>query len=88
VPTLHREAGDTFAMVMFDRRERRHAHVKGNGKGGAKIWLEPSIEMASPGRYTRHELARILSIIRENLATMIRKWDEECAQVQAGGNAR
>ncbi len=87
MPTLHREAGYTFAMVMFDCRERRHAHVKGNGKGGAKTWLEPSIEMASPGRYDRHELAHILSIIQENLATMIRKWDDESAEVQAGGDA-
>jgi hypothetical protein len=75
-------------MVMLDCREPPPAHVKGNGKGGAKVWLEPSIETASPGRDTRHELAHILRIIRENLATMIQKWDEECAQVQVGGNAR
>lgn len=44
--------------------------------------------MASPGRYNQHELNQIGKIIQENLATMIQKWDEECARVQAEGNAR
>ena len=88
MPTLHREAGYTFVMVMFDCQEPRHTHVKGNGKGGAKFWLEPAIEMASPGRYNQHELIHIRRIIHENLATMIQKWDEECARVQAEGDAR
>jgi hypothetical protein len=33
-------------------------------------------------------LNQIRKIIRENLATMIQKWDEECAQVEAEGDAR
>lgn len=86
MPTLHREAGFIFEMVMFDCRERRHAHVKGNGKGGAKVWLEPTIEVASPGRYNERELSQIQRIIRDNLAKMIEKWDEECARVEAEGS--
>jgi hypothetical protein len=31
---------------------------------------------------------QIRKIIRENLAAMIQKWDEECARVQAEGAAR
>lgn len=68
--------------------ERPHAHVRGNSKGGAKFWLEPAIEMASPGRYNERELNQIRRIIRENLAKMIGKWDEECARVQDEGSAR
>jgi hypothetical protein len=88
VPTLHQEDGYSFEMVMHDCLERPHAHVRGNGKGGAKFWLEPAIEMASPGRYNERELNQIRRIIRENLAKMIGKWDEECARVQDEGSAR
>lgn len=88
VPTLHKEAGYVFEMVMFDCQERRHAHVRGNGKSGAKFWLEPAVEMASPGRYNENELKQISRIIRENLATMTQRWDDECARVQAEGTAR
>jgi hypothetical protein len=83
VPTLHREAGYIFEMVMFDCQERRHAHVRGNGKGGAKVWLEPTVEIASAGGYNDHESSRIRRIIEENLATMIGKWDDECARVDS-----
>ena len=88
MPTLHKEAGYVFEMVMFDCQERRHAHVRGNGKSGAKFWLEPIVEMASPGRYNENELKQISRIIRENLATMTQRWDDECARVQAEGAAR
>jgi len=85
MPTLHAEAGYIFEMVMYDCRERRHAHVRGNGKGGAKFWLEPEIEVASPGRYNAHEVSEIKGIIRDNIEKMIAKWDEECARVEAEG---
>ncbi len=88
VPTLHKEAGCVFEMVMFDCQERRHPHVRGNGKSGAKFWLEPIVEMASPGRYDENKLKQISRIIRENLATMTQRWDDECARVQAEGAAR
>lgn len=88
MPTLHAEAGYIFEMVMFDCQERRHAHVRGNGKGGAKFWLEPQIEVASPGRYNARELRQIERIIKDNLATMVAKWDEECARVEAEGTTR
>jgi len=79
VPTLHHEAGYIFEMVMFDCEERRHAHVRGNGRGGAEVWLEPTVEIASPGGYDDHESRQIRRIIEDNLARMIRKWDDECA---------
>jgi hypothetical protein len=88
VPTLHTEDVYVFEMVVHDCLERPHTHVRGNGRGGAKFWLEPAIEMASPGRYNDHQVGQIRRIIHENLANMIRKWDEECARVQAEGSAR
>jgi hypothetical protein len=88
VPTLHREAGYAFEMVMFDCQEPRHVHVKGNGRAGAKFWLAPGIEIATPGGYNPREVAQVRRIIQANLATMIRRWDEECARVQASEEAR
>lgn len=88
MPTLHVEAGYIFEMVMFDCQERRHAHVRGNGGGGAKFWLEPRGEVASLGRYNAHEVREIERIIKHNLAKMVARWDEECARVEAEGKTR
>jgi hypothetical protein len=74
LPTLLRKAGYIFEMVMFDCRERRHAHVRGNGSGGAKIWLEPAIEVASPGGYNARQIEQVLGIVRKNLDTMVARW--------------
>ena len=89
-PPPFRSAGyrGTRLLRVGRANERRHAHVRGNGKSGAKFWLEPMVEMASPGRYNENELKQISRIIRENLATMTQKWDDECARVQAEGAAR
>lgn len=88
MPTLHLEAGYVFEMVMRDCEEPRHVHVKGNRKGGAKFWLSPDVEQGSPGGYNEHELGKIRKIIRDNLATMITKWDQECARIMAKGKTR
>ena len=74
-------------MVMYDCLERRHVHVKGNGKGGAKFWLEPEVAIASPGQYNRHELSQIYNIIQNNLAKIIQEWDKECARLQSERSA-
>ncbi len=84
MPTLHAEAGYIFEMVMFDCQERRHTHVRGNGKGGAKFWMEPAVEVGSLGGSTPRESRQIERIIGANLAEMIAKWDEECARVKMG----
>lgn len=88
MPTLHSEDGYAFEMVMHDCLERPHVHVRGNGRGGARIWLEPSIGMASPGRYNDHQVGQIHRIVQGNLARLRRRWDEECARVRAEGSAR
>ena len=60
------------------REQRASVHV---GKGSqddytdAKIWLEPEIEVARPGRTLRsHELNRALRIIREHHAYLLEEW--------------
>ena len=83
MPVLHRLGGFVFEMVMYDCQERKHVHVKGNS-GGAKVWLEP-MEMESPGRYNTHESGAILTIIRDQRAILIERWNAECARTTARG---
>ncbi len=58
--------------------ERASVHM---GKGSqddfndAKIWLEPEISIARPGRaLRRHELRRALRIIEENYEYLLGQW--------------
>jgi Domain of unknown function (DUF4160) len=58
--------------------ERASVHV---GKGSqddyndAKIWLEPEMEMARPGRTLReHELNRALQVIGQNRDYLLEVW--------------
>lgn len=87
MPTLHIEDGFAFFIVMFDCRERPHVHVKGNGKGGGKLWLVPAVELASPGQYNERELAGIRRIVRDSLSRIVWRWHEECVgALEAGGS--
>ena len=41
----------------------------------AKIWLEPQIEVARPGRTLRaYELQRALRLIKQNHAHLLEEW--------------
>lgn len=61
-PTVFREGGLRF--YFFSREEpRMHIHVQGTG-GEAKVWLEPSIELADNYGLSRRALAAALRLIR------------------------
>lgn len=69
-----------FWFHSYDARfeERASVHV---GKGSqddvndAKVWLEPEIEIAYPGRtLRRHELNHALRVIRENHQYLLEEW--------------
>ncbi len=85
MPTLHAERGFALEMVMFDCLERPHVHVRGNGGGGAKVWLEPLIGVASTGTYNAHEVGQILKICRARSALLLDRWAEECVRAEAEG---
>ena len=43
----------------------------------AKVWLEPTIQMARAGRtLKRHELNRALQVVKENHAFLLEEWHE------------
>ena len=69
-----------FWFHSYDARHERRASVH-VGKGSqddfndAKVWLEPEVEVARPGRTLRsHELNRALEIIRQNLGYLLEEW--------------
>jgi hypothetical protein len=79
-PKVLEEGNLIFWFHSHDARyeERASVHV---GKGSqddyndAKIWLEPEIEVARPGRTLReHELSRAIKVIRQNHDYLREEW--------------
>lgn len=78
MPTLLRVGPYQLYMVMFDCRERMHIHVKGGGRGEAKLWLVPEISLAAHRGYTARDLVNIEAIIREHRETLVERWLDVC----------
>jgi hypothetical protein len=79
-PKILEESNLIFWFHSYDalHENRASVHV---GKGSqddyndAKIWLEPQIEVARPGRtLKRHELSRAIKIITENQHYLMEQW--------------
>jgi hypothetical protein len=78
MPTLLRIGPHTFFIVLHDREERGHVHVRGGGRGEAQYWLDPIVEQATTRGYTGRELSRIERQMRDSREALIRRWDEAC----------
>ena len=66
----------TFLFYGTDANENRaHVHV---GKRGtemfAKIWLEPTVEIANSGELTPAQLNQVLSIAQDNRNKLLKQW--------------
>ena len=81
-PRILREGSLIFWFHSFDalHENRASVHV---GKGmqndihDAKVWIEPTIQVARSGRTLRaHELNRALKIIEQNQAFLLEAWYE------------
>jgi hypothetical protein len=81
-PKVLEENGLVFWFHSYDalHENRASVHV---GKGSqddyndAKIWLEPKIKVARPGRTLRsHELNRALKVIEQNYSYLLEQWYE------------
>lgn len=79
-PKVLEEAGLVFWFHSYDalHEERASVHVGKSSQddyNDAKIWLEPEIEMARPGRTLReHELKRALKVIEQNYDYLLEEW--------------
>ncbi len=79
-PRVLKEGALVFWFHSYDalHEQRASVHV---GKGSqddhndAKIWLEPEVEVARPGRTLRQrELNRALNIIKQNHDYLLEQW--------------
>jgi hypothetical protein len=79
-PKVLEESGLIFWFHSYDaiHENRASVHV---GKGSqddyndAKIWLEPEIEVARPGRTLRkYEVSRALRVIKQNHKHLLEEW--------------
>lgn len=79
-PKVLEKGGLIFWFHSHDafHENRASVHV---GKGSqddrydAKIWLEPAIEVAQPGRTLRkHELSRALNVIKHHHTYLLEEW--------------
>ena len=71
-PTILRVRG--FRLYFLSREESRaHVHVQ-HSTGEAKIWLEPTIEVARSVGLSRKLLAETVRIVRENEDGILKAW--------------
>ena len=65
---------DINERVMELKEVYENAHPR-NDEHDAKIWLEPVIEIAHPGRtLKKHELTRALKIVEQNRKFLMEEW--------------
>jgi hypothetical protein len=75
MPTVLLINGFRFYFFSNEGNEPCHIHVK-KGDGKAKVWLQPSVEFEYTYGFTASEMREIDTIIEDNLATLISKWNE------------
>lgn len=73
-PTIFKARGLRF--FFFSREEpRMHVHVLGE-EGRAKVWIEPTIEIAKSGGMSRRTLNVALELIRGRQDEIRKVWHE------------
>ena len=63
-PTFLKEKGYSF-KIYSNEEERMHVHVI-KEEAEAKIWLEPTVEVAYKGDFSQHEINNIQKIVEED----------------------
>ena len=64
------------AFYFFSREERRaHVHVQ-HADGGAKFWIEPTVELEANLSLTPKQIAEVRKLIEEHLHEIRSAWDK------------
>jgi len=74
MPSILRVGPYRFFFYAGDGSEPRHVHV-GRDKKVAKVWLDP-VRLQESGGFTRTEINRIVSLVREHEREFLRSWDD------------
>lgn len=71
-PTVLREG--PYRLFFFSREEPRlHVHVA-HPHGEAKIWLQPTVELATAIGMSETELATALALVKRHQTELINAW--------------
>jgi hypothetical protein len=75
VPVVFRERGHAFFFYSNegDPREPIHIHVR-SAEGNAKVWVEPSVAIASSHGFNARTLAVIVSIVEKRAVIIRNAW--------------
>ena len=67
----------SYDALHEDRASVHVGKISQDDYNDAKIWLEPTIEIAKPGRsLKRHELSRAIHVIEQNHLYLLEQWHE------------
>jgi hypothetical protein len=75
MPVVLRERGYRIEFYASDRGERRHVHVKKDGKH-AKVWLEPAVELAYSRRYRSNEVNEAMRLVQDHWEQLVEAWND------------
>jgi len=74
MPTVLRVGPYRCFFYAGDRSEAPHVHVE-RDSNRAKLWLDP-VRLQHSGGFPRGELGRIILMVREHEAALLRSWNE------------
>ncbi len=74
MPTVLRVGPYRCYFFAGDRAEPAHVHVERDANR-AKVWLDP-VRLQDSGGFPRGELARIILMVREHEAALLRSWND------------
>jgi hypothetical protein len=74
MPTVLRVGPYRCFFYAGDRDEPPHVHVE-RDTNRAKVWLAP-VRLQDSGGFARNELARIILMVREHEAALLRSWND------------
>ncbi|WP_396216724.1 DUF4160 domain-containing protein, partial [Gemmatimonas sp.] len=73
-PDLPTRSHEEPFFYAGDRGEPMHVHVERDAHR-AKVWLDP-VRLQESGGFPRGDLARIIMMVREHEADLLRSWDD------------
>jgi len=73
MPTVLKIGRYRFFFYSSDRYEPIHVHIEAD-ENIAKVWLDP-IRLENSGGFSRSDISRILSIIKEHQIELMEGWN-------------
>ena len=74
MPTVFRHGPYRCFFYSADGHEPPHVHIERDANAG-KFWLDP-VRLQDSGGFPRGELARIIRLVREHEAALLRSWHD------------